>query len=136
MAVHLLEVTAVRTVNIVRRFPAPPSEPTFHLSRSAPLCRSQLCKLPLLPVPELQAGRWNVSASQNLTRRIWYLACVEYLMEYGEDKHHFLMQCFSDRVNENVMYDARDVDKMLRVRYRLAVVIVIAFVRFIAAVQL
>lgn len=32
-----------------------------------------------------------------------------------EDKHHFLMQCFSDRINENVMYDARDVDKMLSV---------------------
>ncbi|XP_037562870.1 uncharacterized protein LOC119442179 isoform X1 [Dermacentor silvarum] len=89
------------------------------------------------------------AATQNLTRRIWYLACVEYLMEYGlendanycfssvntqtweeafgffcgdkeEDKHHFLMQCFSDRINENVMYDARDVDKMLRnCKYRI-----------------
>ncbi|XP_077552835.1 uncharacterized protein LOC144167450 isoform X2 [Haemaphysalis longicornis] len=74
------------------------------------------------------------AATQNLTRRIWYLACVEYLMEYGlendanycfgsvntkgwDEAFRFFCgdkECFSDRVNENVMYDARDVDKMLQ----------------------
>ncbi|XP_064454861.1 uncharacterized protein LOC135366140 [Ornithodoros turicata] len=83
-------------------------------------------------------------STNNITRRIWYLACVEYLMEYGlekdgpecfkavhtgdwteafavlcgeaqANKHHYLMQCFSDKINEHVMYDARDVAKILQV---------------------
>lgn len=47
-----------------------------------------VCAVSLAEEPDFMRQVMPVvcSATKNFTRRIWYLACVEYLMEYGIEK--------------------------------------------------